>query len=100
LTGFLTISLSSERGASCRISAARITRAIGPGVPLAFHARLGKAAVLEQRGQAADEFTDPDLRSMEISDSFEKNRAGEDAAEEDEPHQGTALLHVVEHARI
>jgi hypothetical protein len=69
-----------------------------PGRTLAFHPRLGEAPVLEQRGQAAKEFTDANLRAMKVNNAFEKHRSCKDAAEENKPHQRSTLLHVFGHA--
>ena len=63
----------------------------------AFMERLREAAPLKKGGKTPHKIADPDGGPVEIGDSFEENGAGKDAAEEDEPHQGPAFLHVINH---
>ena len=64
----------------------------------AFHLRLGETPVLNEILQPSHEFSDAQRDAVKVGGAFEEDRAGEDAAEEDQPHQGAALLHIVDHS--
>jgi hypothetical protein len=62
-----------------------------------FSERLGKGVALQKIREASQKFSDPDLRAMEVGDTFQKIRPGEDTSEEEEPHERSAFLHEVDH---
>lgn len=63
----------------------------------AFHLRLGETPGLDQIGEPAHEFAHANRDAVKVRDALQKYRSCEHAAQENEPHQGTALLHVVDH---
>src|SRR5579871_2096657 len=66
----------------------------------AFHLRLGETPVLDQIREATHKFPDPDGDPVEVGNPLQKHCSGQYAAEHDEPHQRTALLHIVDHAEF
>ena len=74
-----------------------MTRATGPGRAGALVEGLGEIAALDQIGQAAEELADANARAVEVGDPLGEDGGGDHAAEEDEPHERPAFLHIVQH---
>ena len=70
----------------------------GRGAARTFHLRLGKAPVLDEILQPAHELADAQRDPVEVAGALQEGGAREDATEEDQPHQGATLLHIVDHA--
>jgi hypothetical protein len=61
--------------------------------------RLGEIAALNQIGKSLQEFTNVDSGAMQIEKPLRENADGNNAASQDRPHQQTALLDVIDHAK-
>ena len=67
---------------------------------LTLHARFRKVSLSDEIGQALEKLPQMNGRAVVVKKPLRKNRDGNNATNQDEPHQRPPFLHVVDHPEL